>query len=173
MRNSLSPPRGERARVRGISSRPTVMSHPQSPQRERELRRSQTDAEARFWFHVRDRRLAGAKFRRQHAIGPFIVDFVCIEYALIVELDGSQHIEQCAYDERRSEFLRRRGYRVLRFWNDDVLLRMEIVLECVLVALTPALSCALPSVVPQAGEGVHCRSKIPFSPPGRRCPKGG
>lgn len=102
----------------------------------RQLRRESTDAERLLWFHLRDRRL-GVKFRRQQPVGPFIVDFLSLEAMLIVELDGSQHDDDI--DAARTRFLERRGYRVLRFWNHDVLVRTESVLDVILasVALTP------------------------------------
>jgi very-short-patch-repair endonuclease len=93
------------------------------------LRREQTDVEQRFWLAVRDRRLAGAKFRRQATIGSYVVDFLCVEEMLIVELDGGQHDE--AVDAHRTRFLEGRGYRVLRFWNNDVLENFEGVLQTV------------------------------------------
>jgi very-short-patch-repair endonuclease len=79
--------------------------------------------------------MAGFKFRRQHSVGPFICDFACIEALVIVELDGSQHVELSDYDRRRDGFLRSKGFRVLRFWNGDILLRTEAVLETVYEAL--------------------------------------
>jgi len=94
----------------------------------RRLRKSSPDAEHRFWFHVRDRRLGGYKFRRQLPIGPYVVDFVCISARLIVELDGGQHAEQRRYDEGRDRYLREQGFIVLRFWNNDVLENMDGVL---------------------------------------------
>jgi len=87
---------------------------------QRRLRRSDTDAERLFWFAVRDRRLAGFKFTRQEAIGPYIVDFVCRERKLVVEIDGGQHVEN-SRDISRDKNLGAAGYRVLRFWNSDVL----------------------------------------------------
>jgi len=85
----------------------------------RRLRRSQTDAEAKLWGMVRDRRLEGAKFVRQYPIGPYVADFVCRSAMLAVELDGGQHSESQA-DEKRTAFLAARGYRMLRFWNNDI-----------------------------------------------------
>ena len=83
-----------------------------------------------LWYHLRDRRLAGFKFRRQHCLGPFILDFFCPEAFLAVEVDGGQHFESSAkgYDERRSEFLRTYGVRVLRFSNDQVIRERSAVL---------------------------------------------
>jgi very-short-patch-repair endonuclease len=102
--------------------------------RARELRRTMTDAEARLWRHLRNRQQSGFKFRRQHEIDRYNVDFVCAEAMLIVELDGSQHMDQALYDERRIRQLRTMGYRVLRFWNNDVLLDIENVLAVILGA---------------------------------------
>jgi very-short-patch-repair endonuclease len=99
------------------------------------LRRDQTDAESVFWYNVRSRRLAGFKFKRRYPVAPYIVDFVCIESKLIVKLDGGQHAIQWSYDEKRTEFLETRGYRVLRFWNDEILKNRDGVLETVLRAL--------------------------------------
>ena len=88
--------------------------------RARGLRDRCTEAERRLWARLRDRRLCGLKFRRQEAIGPYIADFVCRELMLIIELDGGQHSERSAYDARRSAYLERFGFRVIRFWNEEV-----------------------------------------------------
>ena len=98
------------------------------------LRRDQTDVEQRFWMAVRNRRLQGCKFRRQATIGNYVVDFLCVEKMLIVELDGGQHDE--LVDANRTAFLEACGYRVLRFWNNEVLENLEGVLEAVGGALT-------------------------------------
>ena len=79
-----------------------------------------TDAERRLWSALRGRRLAGFKFRRQRRIGPFIVDFVCMEFCLIIEADGGQHADSDD-DRRRTLWLERRGWRVVRFWNNEIL----------------------------------------------------
>jgi very-short-patch-repair endonuclease len=113
-------------------------------QRARQLRRDQTDAEHRLWARLRDRQLGGAKFRRQHPIGPFVADFCCPQGKLIVELDGGQHAEDVAADEKRSRFLEAQGYRVLRFWNHDVLQNTEAVLERIVEALNDPHPCPLP-----------------------------
>jgi len=99
--------------------------------RARELRSKQTDAERLLWNKLRNRQLAGFKFRRQCTVEPYIVDFVCIEAKLIVELDGGQHQMQDAYDGRRSQYLTSLGFKVLRFWNNDVLANMTGVLEII------------------------------------------
>ncbi|WP_267224971.1 endonuclease domain-containing protein [Dyella silvae] len=103
--------------------------------RARGMRGAQTDAEQLLWHHLRNRRLQGWKFRRQHEIGRYIVDFVCPDAGLIVELDGGQHGDQLIYDERRTVELEAMGYRVLRFWNNDALKNVEGVLEVILQAL--------------------------------------
>lgn len=96
------------------------------------LRRNQTDVEQRFWLAVRGRRLDGLKFRRQVTVGSFVVDFLCHQAALGVELDGGQHCD--AADAARTRYLEEQGLKVLRFWNNDVIGNMEGVLETVLAA---------------------------------------
>jgi very-short-patch-repair endonuclease len=89
----------------------------------RTLRKDSTDAERWLWQRLRNRELLGWKFRRQHPIGCYIVDFACIERKLIIELDGSQHAESQTADSERSEYLEDKGFQILRFWNNDVLVR--------------------------------------------------
>ncbi len=101
----------------------------------RKLRKSETDAERKIWQQLRSRSLNGAKFRRQHPIGPYVVDFICINEKLIIELDGSQHQQQQDYDAQRTAFLEQAGYRVLRFWDDDALSRTEDVMQAIFDAL--------------------------------------
>lgn len=101
----------------------------------RTLRHDQTDAERAIWRQLRNRHLLGLKFRRQHPIGRFIVDFVCVEQMLVVELDGGQHVDLAARDGSRTQWLRSEGYTVLRFWNDDVLTAMDRVLEQIVAVL--------------------------------------
>ena len=100
----------------------------------RQLRRRMTDAEARLWFHLRNRALRGCKFRRQYPIGPYIADFACVEAGLVVEVDGGQHADAPS-EPGRDRCLRAHGYRILRFWNNDVLARTEAVLEQIHIAL--------------------------------------
>jgi adenine-specific DNA-methyltransferase len=101
----------------------------------RNLRQNLTDAECLLWSRLRRRQVAGLKFRRQHMIGPYICDFVCPEAAVVIELDGSQHLDATSYDSRRDDFLRERGFRVLRFWNGQVLSDTESVMETIFEAL--------------------------------------
>jgi very-short-patch-repair endonuclease len=102
----------------------------------RRMRHSPTDAEMRLWGNTRAGRLTGYKFRRQQPIGCYIVDFVCFEERLVIEMDGGQHLDAQFSDAVRTEWLESQGFRVLRFWNDDVLLRTNLVLEVILKALT-------------------------------------
>ncbi|MBW0005650.1 MAG: endonuclease domain-containing protein [Hyphomicrobiales bacterium] len=88
--------------------------------RARQMRREPTEAEKRVWSMLRNRRLGEFKFRRQAKLGSFIVDFVCLERKLVIEIDGSQHAEN-VYDRRRDAWLAGRGFKVLRFWNNEVL----------------------------------------------------
>ena len=100
----------------------------------RQLRQDLTDAERRMWSALRDRRLATYKFRRQHPIGRYIVDFACTRHTLVIELDGGQHADRAA-DARRTTWLESQGWRVIRFWNNDVLSNASGVIERILQAL--------------------------------------
>jgi very-short-patch-repair endonuclease len=113
--------------------------------RAKRLRREMTDAEKRLWSALRNRQIAGAKFRKQQPIGPYIVDFVCQEKRLILEADGSQHLES-PHDLRRDAVLTSKGYRILRFWHNDIMLEMDGVPTAIYDALS-----APPS--PARGEG--------------------
>jgi adenine-specific DNA-methyltransferase len=97
--------------------------------RARQLRINQTDVEAQLWKRLRSRRISWAKFRRQHPIGPYIVDFCCPDRGLVGELDGGQDAEQASDDQVRTQFLEANGYRVVRFWNHEVLDSMDSILE--------------------------------------------
>ena len=97
--------------------------------RARSLRRNSTDAEIILWQHLRDRRLLGCKFSRQVPIGKYIVDFLCEDPPIIIELDGGQHIEQERYDQTRTNWLQANGFLVLRFWNNDIAENLEGVLQ--------------------------------------------
>jgi very-short-patch-repair endonuclease len=105
--------------------------------RARGLRKIATDAEQLLWRHLRSRQLDGHKFRRQQPLGRFIVDFVCLEKRLVVELDGGHHNEprQQMYDLQRSEWLKERGFRVIRFWDDEVLKQIDEVKAVIANAL--------------------------------------
>ena len=103
--------------------------------RARQLRRDSTDAERKLWGALRGSRLAGVKFRRQVPIGPFVADFCCEQCKLVIEVDGGQHAESVARGHQRTEWLGARGYRVLRFWNNEVLENMDGVLSVILSAV--------------------------------------
>jgi len=97
----------------------------------RNLRKRQTDAENLIWRHLRGKQVNGLKFRRQHPIGKYIVDFVCLEKLLILEIDGGQHSIEKEKDSQRDNWLMAEGYRILRFWNNDVLGNLPGVLETI------------------------------------------
>jgi very-short-patch-repair endonuclease len=99
-------------------------------QRAKELRRDMTDAERKLWLRLNVRQL-GVKFRKQVPVTPYIADFACLERGLIIELDGGQHDENRAKDENRTRYLEAKGYRVLRFWNTDVMRNIEGVVEAI------------------------------------------
>lgn len=103
--------------------------------RARRLRHEQTEVERRLWQQLRSRQLHHAKFRRQHPVGPFITDFCCPAYRLVIELDGGQHATQADADGLRSAFLVGQRYQVLRFWNHEVMEDLETVLQKILEAL--------------------------------------
>lgn len=107
-----------------------------------------TDAEALLWMLLRSRRMAGAKFWRQHPVGRYILDFYCVEEKLAVELDGGQHGEAVDYDEQRDNWLRAQGIRVLRFWNNQMLTETEAVMEVIYQAVVEETT-----PLQQAGEG--------------------
>jgi very-short-patch-repair endonuclease len=100
----------------------------------KKLRANMTDAERRLWYWLRARRFDGHKFKRQIPIGPYVVDFACLNRKLVVEVDGGQHAESWR-DRTRDDYLEREGFRVLRFWNNDVLGNTQGVLEVIVSAL--------------------------------------
>jgi len=110
----------------------------------KQLRSTMTDAERRLWYRLRAHRFGGLKFKRQAPIGPYIVDFICFECKLIIELDGGQHSDN-ANDSRRDAWLTSEGYRVMRFWNNDVLKRTNAVLELIAQAVSPPEVTPLPA----------------------------
>ncbi|WP_280324521.1 endonuclease domain-containing protein [Pseudomonas sp. BN102] len=97
----------------------------------RQLRSNMTDAERHLWYYLRGHRFLGLKFKRQKPMGRYIVDFICLEYRLVIELDGGQHQEQVARDAERDRYFIKQGYRVLRFWNHEVLGETDSVLEVI------------------------------------------
>ena len=123
-------------------------------ERARGLRQSESDAEQRLWFHLRGRRLKGWKFRRQHPVPPYIVDFYCEAARLVVELDGSQHTNET--DEARTRYLESMGLKILRYWDHDVLQQTHAVLESILGAAENRT--LTPTPLP-AGEGLEGKER--------------
>ena len=109
-------------------------SNPKTRTHAIELRKELTPAERKLWAIIRNDQL-GVNFRRQHAIDKYIPDFVCSEKKLIIELDGSQHLEQTEYDEERTKYLESLGYKVIRFWNNDVTNNIDGVILAIIHAL--------------------------------------
>lgn len=121
-----------------------------STQRAKGLRKSQTDAESLLWQYLRNRQIVDAKFRRQYVMGKYIVDFVCLECGLIVEIDGGRHADRVDYDERHTAYLEQEDFRVMCFWNNEVLRETEAVLEVIKNALIDNNPSSHPS--PLAGD---------------------
>lgn len=121
--------------------------------RARRLRNEATNAERHLWRYLRLRQLSGYRFRRQMPIAGYIADFVCPEVSLIVELDGGQHAERMQADAGRTAVLQANGYRVLRYWNDDVLLRTADVLEDIVRHLKSTPPRPSPSLREREGDG--------------------
>ena len=115
----------------------------------KDLRTHMTDAERLLWQHLRAHRLNGQKFRRQQPIGPYIVDFVHLGARLVIEADGGQHNGDAA-DQERDDWLKAEGYRVMRFWNNDILQSTDAVLEEIFKAVSPS-----PCPSPHKGEGTR------------------
>jgi very-short-patch-repair endonuclease len=116
-----------------------MSSEPESARdRARRLRAESTEAERRLWAHLRAKRFLGFKFRRQHPIGPYFVDFCCVARRLVIEIDGSQHAEEERVDKDvlRTAYLNQQGYQVIRVWNNEVTKQIESVLDAVYAALT-------------------------------------
>jgi very-short-patch-repair endonuclease len=143
---------GEGDLCEGGDSHPPKEFHAKPPayciQNAIHLRQNQTDVEKKLWHVLKDRRLAGYKFRRQHPIPPYIADFVCIEKKLIVELDGGQHAENAVYDAQRDAALEAQGFFVLRFWNNEILENQEGVLSRVVEYLEKSSLDVSPSDAP-------------------------
>jgi very-short-patch-repair endonuclease len=118
----------------------------------RSLRAHQTEVEKRLWSRLRDRGLFGLKFRRQVPLGPFVADFVCAEGALVIELDGGQHESSQGKDDRRTAWLESRGWRVVRFWNNEVNENIDGVLQMIASACGIDVDHPHPDPLP-VGEG--------------------
>ena len=122
----------------------------------RALRKAMTDAEHRIWYYLRAHRFLGLHVRRQVPLGPYVVDFLCESQRLVIEIDGGQHGDRQEADATRTEWLAARGYRVLRFWNNEVMENTGGVMEAIAAAVTPRPS--------PKGEG-EMRDPLPGPPP--------
>jgi len=120
------------------------MRDPLTQGRARALRIRLTDAEQHLWRRLRRKQLAGYRFRRQVPVGGFIADFACLEARLVIELDGGQHQAQSTYDEHRDRAIAAQGFRVLRFWNDQVFRETDAMLAVILAALEEAGDASTP-----------------------------
>jgi very-short-patch-repair endonuclease len=118
-------------------------------QKARDLRKNLTNAERILWNQLRLKQVGGHKYRRQHPLGNYIVDFVCLEKRLVIELDGGQHAEQSLYDENREAWIISQGYQVLRFWNNQIFNELDAVKQ----TIYKNLNAPHPSLPPQRGEG--------------------
>mgnify|MGYP001465364122 CR=1 FL=1 len=116
---------------------PAKRSNSKTMHRAGELRKEPTPTERKLWAYLRGDNLQGVNFRRQHALGNYIVDFVSIKRKLVIELDGSQHLEQEEYDTERTKFLQSMGYTVIRFWNHQIMNEMDNVIKAIEFALHP------------------------------------
>jgi very-short-patch-repair endonuclease len=138
-------------------------------QRARQLRRDSTDAEKRLWRALRSK-LPQYKWRRQMPVGPYFADFACLAQKLVIELDGGQHANAADYDAARSRFIRAQGYRILRFWNDDVLSNTYGVLERIAESLSPREREG--AAKPRKGEADSPSVTVDTTSPSRSCAAG-
>ncbi len=122
-------------------------------ERARDLRNDATNAEQTLWRQLKGSRLQDLKFSRQMPIAGYFADFVCRSHKLIVELDGSQHVEAATYDVKRTQALEAAGYRVIRFWNNDLTSNMPGVLETILSAASGTERVPTPQPPPASGRG--------------------
>jgi very-short-patch-repair endonuclease len=122
---------------------------------QRTLRNNLSDAEQALWRLLRGRQICGLKFRRQHPFGDYILDFVCLENRLVIEVDGGQHGQQTEYDENRTQELQAAGFRVLRFWNNEVLNEKESVREKIWLMIEDLQSHPPPNLPLEEGGGVE------------------
>jgi very-short-patch-repair endonuclease len=125
------PPTKNKSIFGGGGMFPKKRSNPKTMHQAGELRKEPTPAERKLWAYIRNAQLNGVKFRRQHAIGSYIVDFCSLKHKLIIELDGSPHLEQEEYDQERTRSLKEQGYRVVRFWNEQVMNDLDGVIRAI------------------------------------------
>jgi len=143
------------------------MRNPITQNRARSLRNHTTDTEQYLWRYLRGHQLGGHRFRRQVPIGNYIADFACLEAKLIIELDGGQHQEQAEYDARRDRQMEAQGFRVLRFWDNQVFQETQAVLEVILRVLGEQASlqsaCPHPNLPPRYAQGKELKPLPPLA----------
>jgi len=127
-------------------------------ERARDLRKSQTIPERKLWLALRERRFCGYKFRRQRVFGSYVADFVCLKKRLIIEVDGSQHLDNQEYDNIRTLYLNALGFRVLRFWNNQVMSELRDVLNTIYIALSNNPHPPFGHLLPHREKEYHCSS---------------
>ena len=115
----------------GIKIQGRIIMNKQLKERSRDLRKNLTDAEQKLWQKLRSKQIQGNKFRRQFVLGNYIVDFICLDKRLIIEVDGGQHMDNVDYDSQRDEWLKNQNFKVIRFWNNQVLSEIDSVLEVI------------------------------------------
>lgn len=135
-----------------------TLTPPSTLDKARTLRSESTDAEKALWRLLRERRLDGWKFRRQHPVPPYVLDFACLDARLAVEADGGQH-NGSGRDELRAEFLAAAGWRVMRFWNNDILANPEGVAETIRAALSVGMTLPSPSHAAGVGPSLSHRGR--------------
>jgi very-short-patch-repair endonuclease len=123
------------------------------------LRADMTDAERRIWSRLRREQL-GCRFRRQHPLGGYVADFACLDLRLIIEIDGSQHMDHASYDERRTAWLVQHGFRVLRFWSNDALSQTDAVVEQIFAVVRELRSSAPSLTLPQRGREEYLEPEV-------------
>lgn len=118
----------------------------------RKLRKNPTEAERVLWQHLRQKSIEGHRFRRQHPMGPYVLDFVCLEEKMVIEVDGGQHAADVVSDANRTFWLKKNGFKVIRFWNHEVLKNLEAVIRVIRLSLSGSNDTPLLSPPPQGGR---------------------
>ena len=125
----------------------------------KQLRANMTEAEKALWYHLRAKRFLGVRFYRQKIIGRYIVDFVSLEAKLVIELDGSQHLDNVEYDESRTYYLETQGFQVIRFWNQEILTNMRNVLDIIALHIANSPPSAFGTFPRKRGKGISWGKK--------------
>src|SRR3546814_4200207 len=129
----------------------------------KKLREDATDAERKLWYHLRRKQVGGLRSRRQYPLGPYIVDFVCLPARLVIEVDGGQHAEQVERDTMRTAWLESQGFRVIRFWNNEVLYSIEGVLHIIGEHLSPEQPPPPDRTSTRLNSSHECAARMPSS----------